>query len=140
MEKNQFMQQFLEEIPELKKPYADMYRGMRLAPEDGIYALWGFGIMPCVKSLLEEPEAHHGLLQRIFTFFEQMANSEDTEVQDFLICGTLESLDDTPKMLETACKYMGPRTTVLWHRVEDFWNLRWTGEEEQNTDKSKRRE
>lgn len=77
--------------------------------------------MSCVKALLKEPEENQALLKRIFQFFEKMAASEDEEVQSLLLCGTLESLDDTPQMLAEACVLMGPKTKMLWNRLQDFY-------------------
>ena len=124
MEKEEIINRFLDTLPELRAPYSKAYQEMRLEPEDGIYALWIFGIMSCVKKLLENPEANQTLLNRIFSFFEKMAVAEDQEEQDLLICGTLETLDDTPEMISASQKFMGPRTAELWRKVDDFWNLR----------------
>ena len=124
MDKQEMINRFLDTVPELRAPYFKAYQEMRLEPEDGIYALWIFGIMSCVKKLLDNPEANYSLLTRIFSFFEKMAAAEDQEEQDLLMCGTLETLDDTPEILSTSQKFMGPRTAALWRRVDDFWNLR----------------
>lgn len=127
MNKDQFIDQFLEELPELREPYAREFQNMRLEREDGIYAIWIFGIMSCVKERLKAPEENQALLKRIFQFFEKMAASEDDEVQSLLLCGTLESLDDTPQMVADACVLMGPKTKMLWNQLQDFWNLRGPG-------------
>lgn len=124
MDKQKMIDQFLDRIPELRASYAKAYREMRLDPEDGIYALWIFGVMSCVKELLEKPDAYQALLEQIFSFFEEMATAEDQETQDLLICGTLETLDDTPALLSAAKRFMGPETAALWRKVDDFQNLR----------------
>ncbi len=117
---NKIVELFLLKNPSLKQMF-DMFCKKRLIDfSDGIYVIWGLGVMSCVLELLQDPIHNKALLQRIFDFFEEMATSEEEEVRELLMYSTLETLDDDKEVLKIALSFMGNETKKLLYRVQAF--------------------
>ena len=69
-------------------------------------------------------ENQHDLKKRIFRFLEEMANSEDKEVQNVLIVTVLERLGDSEGIFFEAKKYMGEKTNEFSTEIENWLGRR----------------
>jgi hypothetical protein len=102
---------FLERFPELweriEKKYAPHYNLKTQIP--GTYPLFEEILKPRVIELLES-EADDDSLQRIFSFYEEMAGSRDQEVTNLLWKSILEPLVYDKSLMAKAWKYMGEQT------------------------------
>jgi hypothetical protein len=81
------------------------------------HIIFGDVLNPFIKKQIIKME-NLELLNRIFHFLEQMANSEDEDVQGVLTATVLEWLGDDKVILEKARKLMGKETLRLSHEVE----------------------
>jgi hypothetical protein len=61
-------------------------------------------------------------LQRIFSFFEEMAQSQDVDVVNLLQVGVLEKLIANAARLSKAWGFMGPVTRKLTKETARIWN------------------
>ncbi|WP_238557992.1 DUF7674 family protein [Paenibacillus shenyangensis] len=68
--------------------------------------------MPEVIKLLSE-EKNINLLESIFKYFEEVSNDEDAYLMNVFSVTVLEILGNDRSILETAQKYMGPKTIEL---------------------------
>ncbi|WP_341278988.1 resolvase [Paenibacillus sp. FSL H8-0537] len=68
--------------------------------------------MPKIIKLLSE-ERNVNLLESIFNYFEEVSNSEDTQLKNNFSVTVLEILGNDRSILETARKYMGSKTIQL---------------------------
>ncbi len=102
---------FLERFPELweriQARYAPHYNLKTQIP--GSYPLFEGILKPRVIELLESGTGDD-LLKRIFTFYEEMARSQDQEVANLLWKSMLEPLVYEGKLIAEAWKYMGEKT------------------------------
>jgi hypothetical protein len=117
---------FLERFPELweriEKKYAAHYNLKTKIP--GTYPLFEEILKPRAIELLESG-ADDDSLKRIFSFYEEMARSQDEEVVNLLWKSILEPLASDKKLLATAWKYMGEKTKA---RAREIALLRgWEG-------------
>ena len=106
-------------VPELKSKFEKSFEQHLITTKDGIYVIWGLGVMSCVLDLLKTPSVYSNQLQKIFNFFETMAQHED-ERKDLLMYSTLETLDDHKELLNTAFSFMGSKTKKLLLDVQAF--------------------
>lgn len=114
------IEKFLKEVPEFRNIFRENCTQNLVDSEDGIYVLWGLGIMPGVIKFLRQPEMYKKQLQNIFAFFEKMANSERGEIRELLMYSTLETLDDYKDILTIAYTFMGNKTKELLNNVQNF--------------------
>jgi hypothetical protein len=102
---------FLERFPELwdriEKKYASHYDLKTQIP--GTYPLFEEILKPRVLELLDSG-ADDDSLKRIFSFYEEMACSQDEEVANLLRKSILEPLASDEKLIASAWKYMGEKT------------------------------
>jgi len=68
--------------------------------------------MPEIIKLLSE-ETNINLIKRVFDYFEEVSNSEDSYLQNIFSVTVLEILGNDRTILGIAKKYMGPKTTQL---------------------------
>ena len=68
--------------------------------------------MPVVIELIRQDQ-NIDLLERIFEYFEEVSNDEDTHLINIFSITVLEILGNEKNILQTAQKYMGPKTTEL---------------------------
>jgi len=87
---------------------------------DGIYVVWGMGVMPCIIKMVDSIDIHKNQISSVFDFFEDMANSEDDEIKELLMYSTLETLGDDEKRLKTSKRFMKNGTKILSEKVETF--------------------
>lgn len=59
------------------------------------------------------------LLERIFEYFEEIANSEEAHLINILSITVLEILGNDKTILETAKQYMGIKTAILQKRADE---------------------
>ena len=111
--------QFIKRFPELNDTINKSLKTHLVDDKDGIYVIWGLGIMPSVLELLKRPN-NERILKNIFNFFEEMAISEDEEVRELLMYSTLETLDDDKVILKEALIYMGDKTKKLLDGIQNF--------------------
>ena len=60
------------------------------------------------------------LIVRIFEFFEELANSGDEDVRNFLQIGLLEALYDSAEAYNGARLFMGAKTRELFEEVAEY--------------------
>ena len=111
---------FLERFPQLNVDINKNLKDNLVDINDGIYVLWGMGIMPSVNKTIDCIGKHENLVSEIFDFFEEMANEDDEELKELLMYSTLETLGDDYKRLEISRQFMKNETKKLSERVEAF--------------------
>ena len=114
------IEKFLEAVPEFRNIFRENCTQNLVDSEDGLYILWGLGIMPGVINFLSQPEIYKKQLQNIFAFFEEMANSENEEIRELLMYSTLETLDDNKDILNNAYMFMGNKTKKSLENIQNF--------------------
>lgn len=68
--------------------------------------------MPRVLALLAENK-NQELLKKVFGYFEEIVNGEDSELINILFITVLEILGNDKRISEAAKQYMGPETALL---------------------------
>lgn len=68
--------------------------------------------MPRVLELLAENK-NPELLKKVFDYFEEIVNGDDSDFINILFITVLEILGNDKRVLETAKQYMGPETALL---------------------------
>lgn len=87
----------------------------------GPHVLYGNILNPNVKKILEHEE-DQAALKQIFSFYEELAISEDEEVRNLLQVTLLEALWDERTTYKKACKYMQPMTKLINLLIYDYFN------------------
>jgi hypothetical protein len=105
--RNVFLERFSELGERIEKKYAPHYNLKTQIP--GTYPLFEEILKPRVIELLESG-ADDDSLQRIFSFYEEMAGSRDQEVKHLLWKSILEPLVYDKSLMAKAWKYMGEQT------------------------------
>ncbi|NDI36668.1 DUF7674 family protein [Chengkuizengella sediminis] len=117
MNKSNLSEELIMKIPELKPLYDKELDDWEEFP--GNHNVFGNVLNPFLVELLEKKNQER-LKKRIFQFFEDMALSEDDDVQNVLIVTVLEYLGDSEKCLKEARKLMGNRTLEFSKEVEKW--------------------
>lgn len=117
---NNVFEMFLKRFPQLNAEINKNLTDCMIDRNDGLYVLWGMGIMPSVNRLIDNYEENEDLVSEIFDFFEEMANIDDEELKELLMYSTLETLGDYDNRLEISRKFMKNETKKLSERVETF--------------------
>ena len=112
-------EKLIEVVPELRCQYESELEWWG-DEQPGAHIIFGDVLNPYLICLLESGN-QEAILARIFTFLEQLANHEDTRVQEVVAVTVCERLGDDPKCLENARRYMGNKTLSLSHEIEVFW-------------------
>ena len=68
--------------------------------------------MPCIIDLINEEE-NTKLIKSIFNYFEEISNCKDEHLINIFSITSMEILGNDKKILKTAQKYMGRKTTQL---------------------------
>ena len=84
MDMNNLIDEFLFVVPEIKRDFEKQKEINLVDDEDGYYTIWGFGLMPCIIELFSEFDNNKDILEKVFHFFEVMANSEE-EIKELLV-------------------------------------------------------
>ena len=116
---NNIIEMFFNRVPEIKNKIDVKLKENSIDMTDGIYVTWGMGVMPCVIDTIYNYKDTGSQLEKVFMFFEEMANA-DEDIKDLLMYSTLEKLGDEKQILEIAYTYMGKETRILSDRVEAF--------------------
>lgn len=83
------------------------------------YVSFGLVIMPFVFELLKNNDKCR--LEKAFSFFEEMANSQDDNIQGLLQFTVLENLTtESKKIYKAAQKYIGPKTKEFVNQVATY--------------------
>jgi hypothetical protein len=105
----------LSAFPELLKPiwntFGSEYHLEKGLPEETpeAYPVFEDIVQKLVFELVDSGQ-NEGLLTRLFLFFEDMANSHDSQVSDLMRIAILENLVYRQQSLRKAWKYMGTKT------------------------------
>lgn len=111
----------LDAVPECRKTRETELKWWGEAhPPPDPYTVLGFVLRPLVTQLLSESPDKE-TLRRIFTFYEEMANSQDIEVVNLLQVSELEFLIGKPDLLSRAWTYMGDKTKALARETARTW-------------------
>ena len=109
MEKEKFLDWFFSEVPELQEACEQRFLLFHIDRNDGIYVIWGLGIMKCILALLAEPEKNENILKKCFAFFEKMVD-HDQRTKGLLFCSTFQSLNNAEHLLPAAFRFMEEKT------------------------------
>lgn len=83
---------------------------------------FGIFVMPFIYRLLENKD--DARLRKAFSFFEDMAKSEDDRVQDLLQFTILENLTtESKEIYKAAQKYIGPETKTFVNQVATYMDI-----------------
>lgn len=115
---NNILELFLKRVPELETSFKISLKDNLIDETDGIYVIWGMGLMPCIIDAIKN-KANENQLIKIFNFFEEMATSEE-DVKELLMYSTLEKLGDEKQIFELAMPFMGNETRELSNKIETF--------------------
>lgn len=111
----------MSKFPQL---YADISQNLKdnmVDTNDGIYVLWGMGVMPCINKIIDDIGNYEDVVLGIFDFFEEMANGDEEELKELLMYSTLEKLGDDENRLEISRQFMKKETKILSNKVETFF-------------------
>jgi hypothetical protein len=97
--------------------YYDLEKGTPEETPDA-YPIFEDVVQKLVFELVESGQ-NEGLLTRLFRFFEEMADSSDSNVRDLMVIAILENLVYREDSLRKAWKYMGSKTKELTIREAD---------------------
>jgi len=117
---NNIFEMFLKRFPQLNAEINKNLTDGMIDRNDGLYVLWGMGIMPSVNRIIDNCGKNEDLVSGIFDFFEEMANADDEELKELLMYSTLETLGDDDNRLEISRKLMKNETIKLSEKVETF--------------------
>lgn len=112
--------EMVESFPELQDAYSKELKFWE-GETPGQYNIFGFVFMPFVIGLMNFKQPK--LLERIFSFVERMATSEDKKVVELVSAEILERLTDKQEWWTRAKKYMGPKTLELSKETEKWFRV-----------------
>lgn len=117
LHENNVIERLLLTIPEIKQAYQKEIEWWS-DETPGLHNILGNIMNPFVTNLLRRSANNDALIKRIFTFYEDMAISNDEYVRNVLQVTLLEYLGDDKQILETALRYMGTNTKKLSDDIE----------------------
>lgn len=122
MEYSTLIKEMVSEIPEFREIYIEKSKENLVDESSGVYVVIGILFMPYVCELLinNQKNDKSELLERIFAFFERMAQCEDEKVREVLLYTVLENLGDSQEVLKNAKGFMKPITNQMSNSVEVF--------------------
>jgi hypothetical protein len=112
-------EKLVEIVPELKSAY-ELECQQWGEDRPGPHIIFGDLLSPYLLGLLRSNKQEN-ILFRIFSFLEQLANQEDTRVQEVVAFTILERLRSDKELLAYAQKYMGERTRRFCQELKEFW-------------------
>ena len=112
-------EQLVTAIPELRSQYESELEWWG-DEQPGAHIIFGDILNPYLISLLELGDREN-TIKRIFAFLEQLANYEDSQIQEVVTVTVCERLGDRKDLLAKARQYMGNNTLRLSHQIEEFW-------------------
>ena len=111
-------------FPEEKEYFSTCEKNSVIGDEGDEIPHMSFGIfvMPFIYRLLENED--DARLRKAFSFFEDMAKSEDYRVQNLLQVTILENLTtESEEIYKSAQKYIGPETKTFVNKVATYMNI-----------------
>jgi len=112
-------QLLIKEFPELEEKYRKELEWWD-DEEPGPHNIYGDVLNPYLLDLLRK-ENHNKKLRDIFSFLEELANSDNKKVQEVVTFTILERLSSEPDLLKKAQKYMGPKLLQFLKELKKFW-------------------
>ena len=125
MEYERLIETIFKQIPEIEKEYLEKKEEYSVDEETGVHIIFGFIIMPYVIRLINKKESNDDiLLNKIFTFFEQMAIQGDTKVKEVLDFTIIEDiLEAEDEVREGAYEYMQVVTRMHFEEVRRYFKV-----------------
>ena len=122
MEYYTLVQEMINEIPEFKRIYIEKSSENLINESTGAHAVIGTLLMPYVSKLLLTNQNNDNLelLERIFIFFERMAQCNDEKVREILLYTVLEMLGDDEDVYKNALELMQSSTKQMSNMIEVF--------------------
>lgn len=111
--------ELLRRFPDLGPGFATM-KDMWEGEEPGPHVVYGDLLVPYLTALLE-PGTASPVLDRLFSFLEELLVSGDAKVRDLVGGSILEPLNQPPALRQEARKHMRPMTRALSEEVEKAW-------------------
>lgn len=111
----EFFEKMQEFLPSTKEAYVESVNEYGEVLETVV--IEDIFMPPILKLLSENKELQ--LLERIFKYFEEIVNSDDTHLIDVFSITVLEVLGNDKVILESAKHYMGAKTTVLQRKADE---------------------
>ncbi|MBT3362768.1 MAG: hypothetical protein HN929_13345 [Chloroflexi bacterium] len=111
--------ELIKRFPELADAAKKVFAWMQ-GEKPGPHIFYGDFLNPLLieeLSTLNNPE----FIDKIFEFLEEMALSDDVEIQNVVIVTVLEQLGDDKNILNRARTFMRGRTTQFSHEIEKLW-------------------
>lgn len=109
----------IQEIPELTEKYRKELEWWE-DEEPGPHNIYGDVLNPYLLGLLRK-DNQNKKLKKVFSFIEELANSNSKKVQEVVAVTVLERLSTEPDLLKKAEKYMGPKTMQFLGELKEFW-------------------
>ena len=119
MNNTEFVKKFFDWIPEMKTMVEENFKNKWIEMTDGIYVIWGIGIMECIIKLLERPQENETVLKRVFEFIEQMVLWSD-ETKGLTFGSTFDCFWNEDHVLPAALAFMGEETRSLWKDYQEY--------------------
>lgn len=108
----------LEAFPQLGIPHRNEFSyWVDWDNPPGNYLVFAMVVVPYLVAQLDEPKDGQ-TLSKLFTFFEEMASSADSEVVNLLKSEVVRILVRDPERLAKAQKYVGPQVRGLLPTVQ----------------------
>ena len=122
MKYESLIEDIFKAIPELEEEYNVRAEENLIDKDTGAHIVFGIIIIPYLVELLKrESEDDKEILRRTFTFFEEMAKSDDVLIQEVLEFTIIESfIDEGEEVAMNAYKYMLVETKKSSNAVGRF--------------------
>ncbi|MDD2498190.1 MAG: hypothetical protein PHY90_08690 [Desulfitobacteriaceae bacterium] len=122
MEYSTLVIEMFNEIPEFKRIYEEKSSEYLVDDSTGAHAVVGTLFMPYVFELLSTNQNKNNLelLERIFIFFERMAQCEDEKVKEVLLYTVLEMLGDDEEVYQNSITLMKTSTKQMSKAINTF--------------------
>lgn len=111
----EFFEKMQEFLPSTKEAYIESVKEYGEVLETVV--IEDIFMPPILKLLSENMESK--LLESIFKYFEEIANSDDSHLINIFSITVLEILGNDKIILETAKQYMGTKTTALQIKADE---------------------
>jgi len=110
----------MQRFPELTPLYKEQFNlwGSEDIP---LHCFFGDVLNNYVTELLRENKNKHQI-EKMFDFYEEMANSDDDYVRNLLQVTLLEYLWDMELVFKNALKYMKPKTREINNKISIYLN------------------
>lgn len=106
-------------FPDCTSQFQKLATAANADPSDGMHVMFSFVVIPFVLDLLHNDD--HGRLVKAFDFFEEMAESDSTEISEVLEFTIIENLMSHGRALyDRAQSYMGHEMLEYCHHAEQY--------------------